>query len=128
MKVFQLFRTCAYMSNLKLEFHCSSFKSLEFSIQVFNPPFQSIYDITVGRKKSEAESTFLIITQGRSGQAEVYIRSIPVSAIPTDMEGSSNWVHQFYRDKDEIYDYFVQHGTLKDYGLLRIEIPHNYYA
>jgi hypothetical protein len=36
-------------------------------------------------------------------------------------------VYELYRDKDEIYDYFVQHGTFEGNGLPRVEIPRNYY-
>ena len=57
----------------------------------------------------------------------IFIRRIPVSEIPQDTEGCSNWVHKLYQEKDEIYDYFVNHGTFEGNGLPRIEIQRNYY-
>ena len=50
-----------------------------------------------------------------------------MSKIPLETEECSNWVHQLYREKDEIYDYFVNHGTFEGRGLPRTEIPRNYY-
>lgn len=57
----------------------------------------------------------------------IFIRSFPISDIPTDNESSSNWVHELYHEKDQIYDYFVQHGTFEGNGLPRVEIAYNYY-
>ncbi len=56
-----------------------------------------------------------------------FIRRIPISEIPTDTEACSRWVHELYREKDEIYDYFNQHGTFEGNGLPRVEISRNYY-
>jgi hypothetical protein len=55
------------------------------------------------------------------------IRRIPISEIPTDTEESSRWVHKLYHEKDQIYDYFVQHGTFEGNGLPRAETPRNFY-
>ena len=52
-------------------------------------------------------------------------RRIPVSEIPQDTEGCNEWVHQLYREKDQIYDYFVDHGTFEGRGPPRVEIPRN---
>jgi hypothetical protein len=57
----------------------------------------------------------------------ISIRRIPVSKIPQNTEECSKWIHQLYREKDEIYDYFVNHGTFEGRGLPRIEIQRNYY-
>lgn len=57
----------------------------------------------------------------------LWTRRIPVSQIPQDAEGCSNWVYDLYREKDEIYDYFVNHGTFEGRGLPRTEIARNYY-
>ncbi|CAF3249312.1 unnamed protein product [Rotaria socialis] len=88
---------------------------------------EALYDITLGFKKTGAEPTLLSIIKGRSCQAELFIRRIPISEIPTDTEGSSNWVHELYREKDKIYDYFAQHGTFEGNGLPRLETSRNYY-
>jgi hypothetical protein len=56
-----------------------------------------------------------------------FIRRIPICDIPRDNEGSNNWIHKLYREKDQIYDYFVQHGTFEGNGLPRIELSYNYY-
>jgi len=55
------------------------------------------------------------------------LRRIPVSEIPQDTEECSNWVHKLYQEKDEIYDYFVKHGTFEGLSRPRIEIQRNYY-
>ncbi len=86
-----------------------------------------IYDLTVGFKKTGADPTLQSILKGRSCQAEISIRRIPVSDIPTDTEGCGDWVHNLYQEKDQTYDYFVRHNTFEGNGLQRIEIPRNYY-
>ena len=85
-----------------------------------------IYDLSVGFKKTGAEPTLLSIIKGHSCQAEIYVRRTPISEIPKDAEGCNDWVHQLYREKDEIYDYFVRHDTFEGNGLTRVEIPRNY--
>ena len=54
-------------------------------------------------------------------------RRIPVSEIPQDTDGCNDWVHELYRDKDRIYDYFVEHGTFAGRDLPCIEVQRNYY-
>ncbi|CAF1052840.1 unnamed protein product [Rotaria sp. Silwood1] len=87
----------------------------------------AIYDLTIGFKENGAKPTLLSILKGRSCQAEIFVKRIPVSEIPQDTEGCNNWVHELYQEKDKIYDYFVNHGTFEGNGLPRIEIQRNYY-
>lgn len=86
----------------------------------------AVYDLTVGFKNSAAKPTFLSIMKGLRCEAELYARRIPIEQIPKDTDGCSNWVHQLYQEKDEIYDYFAQHNTFDGNGLTRVEIPRNY--
>lgn len=53
------------------------------------------------------------------------LRRIPASEIPKDTDGCNDWVHQLYREKDEVYDYFVRHDTFEGCGLPRVELPRN---
>lgn len=54
-------------------------------------------------------------------------RRIPTSEIPTDTEGANQWVHDLYRQKDDVFDYFVQHDTFEGHSLPPIKVPRNYY-
>lgn len=36
-------------------------------------------------------------------------------------------MHKLYEEKDQIYDYFLQHGTFEGRGLPRTEIARNYF-
>ena len=58
---------------------------------------------------------------------QFFIRRFPISEIPKDTKGSSNWIHELYLEKDEIYDYFARHDTFEGNGLPRVEVPQNYY-
>ncbi|CAF1420341.1 unnamed protein product [Rotaria sordida] len=102
-------------------------KGFTLLIQGTENRIQSLYDITVGFRKTGAKPTLRSILKGRSCQAEMFIRRFPMSEIPTDAEGSSNWIHQLYREKDQIFDYFAQHDTFEGNGLPRTKIPCNYY-
>lgn len=84
-----------------------------------------VYNLTVGFKKTAAEPTLLSIIKGRACQAEMFVKRIPVAQIPKDTNGCNDWVHQLYREKDEIYDYFVRHDTFDGCGLSRVELPRN---
>jgi lysophosphatidic acid acyltransferase/lysophosphatidylinositol acyltransferase len=84
-----------------------------------------IYDLTIGFKKTGADPTLLSVLKGRSCQAEMFLRRIPISDIPKDTEGCGNWVHDLYRQKDQIYDYFLRHDTFEGNGFIRLEIPRN---
>ncbi|CAF1140090.1 unnamed protein product [Rotaria sp. Silwood1] len=86
-----------------------------------------IYDLTVGFKKSGAKPRLLSIIEGRSCQAEIFVRRIPLSEIPKDSNGCNNWVYKLYEEKDKIYDYFVHHDTFEGNGLTRVETQRNYY-
>jgi hypothetical protein len=100
---------------------------LNFLIIVFLCLVTGIYDLTVGFKNTGAEPTLRSIMKGRSCQAEMFLRRIPISDIPKDTEGCSDWVYNLYQEKDQIYDYFVRHNTFEGNGLERLEIPRNYY-
>ncbi|CAF4176551.1 unnamed protein product [Rotaria sordida] len=86
-----------------------------------------IYYLTVGFKKSGAKPTLLSIIKGRYCQAEIFVRRIPLSQIPKDTNGCNNWIYKLYKEKDQIYDYFIHDDTFEDNGLARVEIQSNYY-
>lgn len=86
-----------------------------------------IYDLTVGFKKTGANPTLLSILKGRSCQAEMFIRRVPIAKIPKETDECSDWVHKLYQEKDEIYEYFVQHDTFSGKGLPRVEVARNYF-
>ncbi|CAF1393640.1 unnamed protein product [Rotaria sp. Silwood1] len=88
---------------------------------------QSISDVTVGFKKTDVKPTLLSILKGRACQAELFVERFPISEIPTDTEGSNNWIHELYCEKNKIYDSFVQYDTFAGNGLPSTEISHNYY-
>ncbi|CAF4969798.1 unnamed protein product, partial [Rotaria sp. Silwood1] len=88
---------------------------------------QSISDVTVGFKKTDVKPTLLSILKGCACQAELFVERFPISEIPTDTEGSSNWIHELYREKNKIYDSFVQYDTFAGHGLPSTEISHKYF-
>lgn len=49
-----------------------------------------------------------------------------MSEIPQDSEACAAWVHQLYREKDDIFDHFAKNDTFEGKGLPRYEIPRNY--
>lgn len=57
----------------------------------------------------------------------MYVRRIPLPEIPKDTKGCEDWVYKLYSEKDQIYDYFVQHDTFEGNGLEPVVIPRNYY-
>ncbi|CAF1646271.1 unnamed protein product [Adineta ricciae] len=102
-------------------------KGITLLLQGAENRIAAVYDLTVGFKKTGAVPTLLSILKGQACQAEIFVRRIPVSDIPQDTEQCSNWVHELYQEKDQIYNYFIKHDTFEGQGLPRTEIQRNYY-
>lgn len=47
--------------------------------------------------------------------------------VPTSEEDSTKFIHNFYQEKDKIYDVFATKGSYESLGKKKIELPLNYY-
>ncbi len=56
----------------------------------------------------------------------MFVRRIPISEVPLDDEGSAEFVHKLYREKDEIFDVYKKTGSFKSLGMPLIQRAHNY--
>jgi len=89
-------------------------KGFVHSMRILKGKIPALYDMTIGFNSNYARPTLLSIIQGKKCQAEIYTRRIPIDTIPTDTdEVCAEWLHQLYREKDEIYEHFVQNGRFK---------------
>ncbi|CAF3362079.1 unnamed protein product [Rotaria socialis] len=76
----------------------------------------AVYDITIAfQTPKNPELSNLLI--GQRCQAEGFIRRIPISEVPyDDEEKSAQFVHKLFQEKDQIFEYFLQHGTFEGAG------------
>ncbi|CAD5118668.1 DgyrCDS7353 [Dimorphilus gyrociliatus] len=89
-------------------------KGFVLSMHGVKEKFSSILDLTIGFRSDGAQPTLMNVICGRPVKAELYVRRIPLSQIPTDNdENCSDWVHKLFQEKDEIYDSFVKEGEYK---------------
>lgn len=89
-------------------------KGFVHSMHILKGKIPALYDMTIGFNSDYAKPNLLSIIQGKKCKAEIYTRRIPLDTIPTDSdEACAAWLHQLYREKDEIYEHFVQNGTFK---------------
>lgn len=69
----------------------------------------AILDLTVAFVKDAAPPTLMSIIQGQKCRAEMYLRRIPLEQVPTETdEACGKWLHKHFKEKDDIYDSFVQ--------------------
>ena len=68
-----------------------------------------IYDVTLGCDM-DTPPTLTNVLLGRSTQAHMYIRRIPITDIPDDEAGAAQWLSDLYVAKDEILDTFHKTG------------------
>jgi lysophosphatidic acid acyltransferase/lysophosphatidylinositol acyltransferase len=89
-------------------------KGFVHSINGLKGKMPAIIDMTINFNKEYAKPTLKSLVQGKTCQAEIYARRIPLENIPTDTdEACAEWLHQLYREKDEICDHFEKNGTYK---------------
>ncbi|CAH1800085.1 unnamed protein product [Owenia fusiformis] len=71
----------------------------------------AIYDCTIGFRKDGAPPSFFSILNGKACRSEMYVRRYATKDIPTDTEEEcAEWLHQLFREKDELYDGFAKNG------------------
>lgn len=71
----------------------------------------AILDLTVAFARDSAPPTLMSIIQGQKCRAEMYLRRIPLEDVPTESdEECAKWLFEHYKQKDNIYDNFVQNG------------------
>ena len=67
------------------------------------------------------------IRNGKPLKAELFVRRIPMDQVPQSEQGSAEFVHNLYREKDEIFDVYDKTGSFKSLGLPFQPLPYNYY-
>lgn len=78
-----------------------------------------LYDITIciNKVNGTEKPTLKHIKDGVPVNFEIYLRRIPMSSIPVkDDKECADWLHQLYREKDEIFDRFEKNGTFGEHG------------
>ncbi|KAK4293799.1 hypothetical protein Pmani_033523 [Petrolisthes manimaculis] len=80
-------------------------------VQSLNGNFPAIYDVTIGFNTEDGEApTLQNMLRGRKVVGEAYVRRIPLDQVPLDDEGSSDYIHELYRSKDQLLDSYLRTG------------------
>jgi len=82
--------------------------------QVDRKKFKTIYDITLVEEDGSAPFNISSIISGIPCTGNVYIRRIPLDSIPIDKVKSANWLHNFFKEKDEIKHRFLSSGKFTE--------------
>jgi len=82
-----------------------------------------IYDVTVAWK-DKVELTLAEMVQGRSCTNSCLIRRIPIEDVPVDEKENAEWLHQIYREKDDLFDFHLKNNrypTVKEADEMNIQ-------
>jgi len=82
-----------------------------------------IYDVTVAWK-DKVELTLAEMVQGKSCTNSCLIRRIPIEDVPQDEKENSEWLHQIYREKDDLFDFHLKNNrypTVKEASEMKIQ-------
>jgi len=77
----------------------------------FKGKIEYIYDVTVCVPSGGTAPTLKNILYGRRCYAEMLVRRIPLSQVPMETdEATGQWLQNLYREKDNLFESFVQNG------------------
>jgi len=87
-------------------------KGFSFVVEhVDRDKFRAVYDVTLVEGEGSAPFNVTSLIQGRSCIGNVYVRRISLDDIPNDQEESSAWLHNLYKEKDELKHNFLITGN-----------------
>jgi len=87
-------------------------KGFSFMVEhVDRDKFRAVYDCTLVEGEGSAPFNVTSLIKGRSCIGNVYVRRISVDDIPKDQEESAAWLHNLYKEKDELKHNFLTTGN-----------------
>ncbi|KAL4641314.1 1-acyl-sn-glycerol-3-phosphate acyltransferase delta [Arapaima gigas] len=84
-------------------------KGFCITVQNLRGTVSAVYDSTLNFRNNETP-TLLGVLNGKKYHADLYVRRIPLDAIPDDEAGCSTWLHKLYQEKDQFQDQYYQTG------------------
>jgi len=77
--------------------------------------FRAVYDVTLVEGEGSAPFDVTSLINGKACIGNVYVRRISLDDIPKDQEESAAWLHNFYKEKDELkHNYLTTGNFTKD--------------
>jgi len=73
--------------------------------------FQALYDVTLVEAEESAPFNIASLMSGKSCVGNLFIRRIPLINIPKDKEESALWLHNFFKEKDDLKNSFLTTGS-----------------
>jgi len=92
-------------------------KGFCMALNGFKEKIDYIYDVTVCVPSGGTAPTLKNILYGRRCYAEMLVRRIPLSEVPMESdEATGQWLQGLYREKDNLFENFVQNGKFVTEG------------
>lgn len=86
-------------------------KGFCMALNGFKNKIDYVYDVTVCVPSGGTAPTLKNILYGRRCYAEMLVRRIPLSDVPTESdEATGQWLQSLYREKDNFFENFVENG------------------
>jgi len=86
-------------------------KGFCMALNGFKNKIDYVYDVTVCVPSGGTAPTLKNILYGRRCYAEMLVRRIPLSDVPTESdEATGQWLQSLYREKDNLFESFVENG------------------
>jgi 1-acyl-sn-glycerol-3-phosphate acyltransferase len=83
-------------------------KGFAASVQGLLGHIDAVYDITIGYE--DGVPTLSQYVRGFARKAHLHVRRYPAAELPTGSEELSRWLHERYREKDELLEHFYREG------------------
>merc|ERR1712126_15730 len=88
-------------------------KGFTFTVEESNS-IETIIDLTVVKDKDSRSLSFKNILNGKSTRTSIFFRKFNISEIPATEEGASQWIHQLFKEKDDIISKYQGGEILSD--------------
>jgi 1-acyl-sn-glycerol-3-phosphate acyltransferase len=86
-------------------------KGFRATIKGVGPLLDAVYDVTLGYPNKSFPSVYSYISGSYSESIHMHIRRIPISELQNlSEEELTKWVYDCWKKKDELLEYFYQHG------------------
>lgn len=79
----------------------------------------SLYDVTLAMSPNEPSSVSSMLC-GRKSVGHMYVRRFPISELPTDDQGLSDFLMKLYHEKDELKDNFLKTGSFSSKSKFKV--------
>jgi len=89
-------------------------KGFILAVQQMRNKVPAVYSCTMTFNTKEGSPSFKSLLFGRPATSEVFIERIPIEDVPEDPVQAADWLHESYRQRDQLIDIYKKEGKFPD--------------